>query len=240
MGTHQMRDVFQWKVTCIWSECPRSNAHSFHTRSQGQHEPIQGVLCPLFCSWTLQKHHPCFLCCWRHASVVIKALDKPRAQTDAHTIKPGIWILLQPTLTGCDNWWCMDTNYMNSSQTCCKHGSPANCRASAVLQLVPINAYVTWWPRSVDWVGNGSQREDKKLLQHSQLYQHSEFQRVSVSQRQRSRLCGKNLCGNESRRERSGNGSQQYDKSVCISTTKASFSTKIVRLGHCMIAITTV
>ena len=42
---------------------------------------------------------------------------------------------------------------------------------------------------------NGDQKEDKTLLQHSQLSQHGEFQLVSVSERQRSRPCGQNLCG---------------------------------------------
>ena len=41
-------------------------------------------------------------------------------------------------------------------------------------------------------VSNGGQREDKKLLQCSQLRQHGD---VSVSERERSRLCGQNLCG---------------------------------------------
>ena len=43
-------------------------------------------------------------------------------------------------------------------------------------------------------VSNGDQKEDKTLLQHSQLNQHGEFQHVSVSERQRSRPCGQNLC----------------------------------------------
>ena len=41
---------------------------------------------------------------------------------------------------------------------------------------------------------NGDQKEDKTLLQHSQLSQHGEFRHVSVSERQRSHLCGQNLC----------------------------------------------
>ena len=40
---------------------------------------------------------------------------------------------------------------------------------------------------------NGDQKEDKTLLQHSQLSQHCEFRHVSVSERQRSRPCGQNL-----------------------------------------------
>ena len=42
---------------------------------------------------------------------------------------------------------------------------------------------------------NGDQKEDETLLQHSQLSQHGEFRHVSVSERQRSRPCGQNLCG---------------------------------------------
>ena len=42
---------------------------------------------------------------------------------------------------------------------------------------------------------NGGQKEDKKLLQCSQLLQHGEFRHISVSDRQRSRPCGQDLCG---------------------------------------------
>ena len=42
---------------------------------------------------------------------------------------------------------------------------------------------------------NGDRKEDKTLLQHSQLSQHGEFRHVSVSEQQRSRPCGQNLCG---------------------------------------------
>ena len=44
-------------------------------------------------------------------------------------------------------------------------------------------------------IGNGVRREDKNLLQLSQLRQHGEFRHVSVSERQRLRLCGQDLCG---------------------------------------------
>ena len=40
---------------------------------------------------------------------------------------------------------------------------------------------------------NGDQKEDKTLLQHSQLRQHGAFWHASVSERQRSRPCGQNL-----------------------------------------------
>ena len=66
---------------------------------------------------------------------------------------------------------------------------------------------------------NGGKREDKTLLQRSQLRQHGKFWHVSISERQRPRPCGKNLCGpfmravlNESRQERSSNGGRQHDK----------------------------
>ena len=42
---------------------------------------------------------------------------------------------------------------------------------------------------------NGDQKENKTLLQHAQLSQHGEFRHVNVSERQRSHLCGQNLCG---------------------------------------------
>ena len=40
---------------------------------------------------------------------------------------------------------------------------------------------------------NGDQKEDKTLLQQSQLPQHGEFWHASVSERQQSRACGQNL-----------------------------------------------
>ena len=49
--------------------------------------------------------------------------------------------------------------------------------------------------RAQSIASNGSQMEDKKLLQCSQLRQLGEFQHVSVSERQQSCLCGQNLCG---------------------------------------------
>ena len=42
---------------------------------------------------------------------------------------------------------------------------------------------------------NGDQKKDKTLLQYWQLSQHGEFWHVSVSERQRLRLCGQNFCG---------------------------------------------
>ena len=96
---------------------------------------------------------------------------------------------------------------------------------------------------------NGDQREDKKLLQHSQLSQRSEIRHVSVSERQRSHLCSQNLCGafvravlatnfEESNRAMAADGTTKA--LVAISTTKVSFSTIILILCHCIIAITTV
>ena len=69
----------------------------------------------------------------------------------------------------------------------------------AVAQATYCNTFqLTHMPRgnhaqSVAIASNGDQKEDKKLLQHSQLSQHGEFRHVSVSERQRSRLCGQNL-----------------------------------------------
>ena len=42
---------------------------------------------------------------------------------------------------------------------------------------------------------NCDKEEDKTLLQHSQLPQHGVFPHVSVSERQRLRLCSQDLCG---------------------------------------------
>ena len=60
----------------------------------------------------------------------------------------------------------------------------------SVSQFVPINAQAM----SLQSIAsNGDQKEDKTLLQHSQLSQHGEFWHASVSERQRSRPCGQNL-----------------------------------------------
>ena len=67
--------------------------------------------------------------------------------------------------------------------------------SASLSQSAPINAHDTWQPRSVDRKHSGDQREDTKLLQHLQLCQHGEFLHVSVSERQRLRLCGQNVCG---------------------------------------------
>ena len=47
--------------------------------------------------------------------------------------------------------------------------------------------------RAQSIASNGDQKDDKTLLQHSQLSQHGEFWHVSVSEPQRSRPCGQNL-----------------------------------------------
>ena len=54
-------------------------------------------------------------------------------------------------------------------------------------QFVPINTHATWLSRS------RAMATKRKTRQHSQLSQHGEFWHVSVSERQRSRLCGQNL-----------------------------------------------
>ena len=76
-----------------------------------------------------------------------------------------------------------------------QHKSKYSPQGRTLHLLIPINAHVRWGPRLVNWVGNGVQREDKNLLQRSQLRQHGEFWHVSVSERQRSWLCGQNLYG---------------------------------------------
>ena len=47
--------------------------------------------------------------------------------------------------------------------------------------------------RAQSIASNGDQKEDKTLLQHSQLRQHGAFWHASVSEQQRSRPCGQNL-----------------------------------------------
>ena len=119
----------------------------------------------------------------------------------------------------------------------------------AVAQAKYCNSFqLTHMPRGNQLIAsNGDQKEDKTLLQHSQLSQHGEFRHVSVSERQRSRPCGQNVRVPFLRTvlppEVYGALEQwrpRRDKSVHISTTKVGFSTKIVSLGQCMIAITTV
>ena len=82
--------------------------------------------------------------------------------------------------------------------------------------------------------------EDKKLvIQRSQLRQHGEFWHVSVSERQKLRvLFLRTVLPPEVGAERAlEQWRPRRDKSAHTSTTKVSFSSKIVRLGQCMIAI---
>ena len=65
----------------------------------------------------------------------------------------------------------------------------------AVAQAKYCNSFqLTHMPRGNQSIAsNGDQKEDKTLLQHSQLSQHGDFRHVSVSERQRSRPCGQNV-----------------------------------------------
>ena len=67
----------------------------------------------------------------------------------------------------------------------------------AVVQAKYCNTFqLTHMPRgnhAQSIASNGDQKEDKTLLQHSQLSQHGEFLHVSIGERQRSRPCGQNL-----------------------------------------------
>ena len=90
---------------------------------------------------------------------------------------------------------------------------------------------------------NGDQKEDKTLLQHSQLSQHGEFRHASVSERQRSWPCGQNLRVPFLRTvlpPEVEESAQRRDKSAHISTTNVSFSTNFLRSGQYKIAITAV
>ena len=86
-------------------------------------------------------------------------------------------------------------NYLECSQV------PNKLRrdAIAVAQAKYCNSFqLTHMPRdnhAQSNASNGDRKEDKTLLQRSQLSQHGEFWHVSVSGRQRSRPCGQNLCG---------------------------------------------
>ena len=69
----------------------------------------------------------------------------------------------------------------------------SRCNAGCNSQLVPINAHATWQPRSVDrteWRPKGRH----EVITALQLCQHGDFWHESVSERQRSRPCGQNLC----------------------------------------------
>ena len=79
------------------------------------------------------------------------------------------------------------------------HSRVATRLRLAVAQAKYCNSFqLTHMPRgnhAQSIASNGDQKEDKTLLQHSQLSQHGEFRHVSVSERQRSRPCGQNLRG---------------------------------------------
>ena len=103
-------------------------------------------------------------------------------------------------------------------------------------QLIPINTR-----HLSTMLSQSSQQRQPKgrqelILQRSQLRQHGEFWRVSVSEMTvittvwSEFLWGlrKSCTGSEGRRERSTNGGRQHNKNGCISTNKVSFSSKIV------------
>ena len=76
-------------------------------------------------------------------------------------------------------------------------GPTALLVAAYLAQVKYCNSFqLTHLPRgnhALSIASNGDQKEDKTLLQHSQLSQHGEFWYISVSERQRSRPCGQNL-----------------------------------------------
>ena len=76
-------------------------------------------------------------------------------------------------------------------------GSRVATGCNSLVMQARINLHVTRGSCSVDQVSNANsvQKEDKNLLQRSQLCQHGKFRQVSVSGRQRSHLYGQNLCG---------------------------------------------
>jgi len=92
---------------------------------------------------------------------------------------------------------------------------------------------------------NGSQKEDKNLLQRSKLRHRDELWHISVSTGQQSWWCGQNLCGpsytaNDCLIRHSSNGKQQEEKRAQNSTTKVSFCTIILGLSQYTMVIMTV
>ena len=87
----------------------------------------------------------------------------------------------------------MIRNYLECSRVPIHKVQPRLRLAAAQAQYVPINTHATWH-HAQSIASNGDEKEDKTLLQHSQLPQHGEFWYASVSERQRSRACGQNCC----------------------------------------------
>jgi len=87
---------------------------------------------------------------------------------------------------------------------------------------------------------HGGQNENKPLLQRHK----GEFRYVGISAQQRLLRCGQNLRGLSwelyCRIMHSSDGGQRGDKRIHNSTTKVIFCTIIIRLCHCVIAITRV
>jgi len=83
----------------------------------------------------------------------------------------------------------------------------------------------------------------KHLLQRSQRCHKGEFRHVSISARQRSLRCGQNLSGPFLRATLPARALKRWRttgrQNGSNSTTKVSFCTIIIRLCHCMVAITT-
>ena len=72
------------------------------------------------------------------------------------------------------------------------HSRVATPRRSASASYCQLT-YLPCGTHAQSIASNGDEKEDKTLLQHSQLPQHGEFWHASVSERQRSRACGQNL-----------------------------------------------
>ena len=135
-------------------------------------------------------------------------------------------------------WFAFTYSYSSVVKAC-------NCRRLAYgsFQLT----HVSRDDHAVELIEPWRQDEDKTLLQRSQRCHKGEFRQVSISARQRSLRCGQNLHGPVLRATllmTVGSCAQAMadtgDKRAYNSTTKVSFCTIIIRLCHCMIAITMV
>jgi len=123
-------------------------------------------------------------------------------------------------------------------------GCSYNCRWLAYdsFQLTHVSCDDTL----LNWSSNGDQNEERTLLQRSQRCHNGEFRHVSISTRQRSLWCGQNLRGPFLRATllmRVGSCARAMadkgeTKGLITPPSRWVSAHIIIRLCHCMIAIT--
>ena len=126
-------------------------------------------------------------------------------------------------------------------------GCSHNCSSEANLRLVPINAHVTWWhavqliePRWSKWRRNIITALTTLPQGWVSPRIHQYTTAITMMLTESSWTFPESYTADDSWIVRSSDGGQQEDKTAHNFTINVSFCTIIIRLCHCMIAITRV